>query len=152
MEKPEQIVVFSMEDQRYGLALAKVKRVVRMVEITPLPKAPDIVHGIVNMQGQVIPVINMRKRFSLPVREPDVMDQLVVADTDRRTVAIVADSVADVMDYPHESVIDSGRILPELDYVEGVLKFKDGLILIHNLDRFLSLEEENALDQAMNSL
>ena len=152
MEKPDQIVVFTMEGQRYGLPLSAVKRVVRMVNITPLPQAPDIVHGVVNVQGQVVPVINMRKRFSLPERIPDLSDQLIIADTMARPVAIVADAVNDVMSFPAEQIIPSENILPEVKYVEGVLKLRDGLILIHNLDQCLSLEESHTLDQAMKAL
>ena len=69
MEKSNQLVVFALDDQRYALHLSAVDRVVPMVRVTPLPKAPDIVIGVVNVQGRVIPVINMRRRFRLPERE-----------------------------------------------------------------------------------
>ena len=69
MGKPDQLLVFALGDQRCALYLPVVDRVVRMVEITPLPKAPDIVLGVVNVHGEVIPVINVRKRFGLPQRD-----------------------------------------------------------------------------------
>ena len=60
---PDQIVVFALDEPRYALPLSAVERVVRAVEITPLPKAPEIVLGVINMQGQVVPAVDIRKRF-----------------------------------------------------------------------------------------
>jgi len=150
MKKPDHLIVFSLDRQRYALPLHAVDRVVRMVAITPLPKAPDIVTGVVNLQGRVIPVIDVRRRFSLPEKKIALTDQLVVAHTLRRPVALVADAVHDVIDSAQD-LIETENILPGLDYVEGVVKLTDGLILIHDLDRFLSLEEESSLALALET-
>lgn len=151
MKDPDSLTVFTMDDRRYALPLHAVDRVVRMVAVTPLPKAPDIVLGVVNIQGRVIPVINMRRRFRLPEREIALTDQLVVAHTVRRPVALVADAVLDVIACPVQSMIAAGEVLPNIEYVGGVVKLADGLILIHDLDRFLSLEEEDLLDYALEN-
>ncbi len=149
MHREDRLVVFSLDGQRYALALAAVERVVRAIEITPLPKAPAIVLGIVNVQGRVVPLINVRRRFRLPEREMALTDQIVIAHTARRPVALVVDAVAGVLDYPEREAVAAQDILPDAGYVEGVVKLKDGLILIHNLDRFLSLDEEASLDRAL---
>lgn len=151
MKITNQYVVFILDAQRYALHLSAVDRVVRMVHITPLLKAPDIVPGVVNVQGQVIPVINVRRRFHLPEREIALTDQLIVAHTARRPVALVADTVMDVVECSGQDLIAAESILPETEYLEGVVKLKDGLILIHNLDEFLSLDEENSLDRALET-
>lgn len=145
-----QYVVFTLDEQRYALHLSAVDRVVRMVHITPLPNAPDIVLGIVNMQGRVIPVINIRQRFNLPRREIVLTDQLIFAHMKWRPVALVADSVTGVVECSGQSVIPAEEILHEFKYLEGIIKFRDGLILIHDLDKFLSLEEEECLDVALD--
>lgn len=150
MKKPDHLIVFSLDRQRYALPLHAVDRVVRMVAITPLPKAPDIVLGVVNLQGHVIPVIDIRRRFSLPEKKIALTDQLVVAHTLRRPVALVADAVHDVIGSA-QGLIETENILPGLEYVEGVVKLTDGLILIHDLDRFLSLKEESSLDLALET-
>lgn len=144
-------IAFSLGDQRYALPLSAVDRVVRMVAITPLPKAPDIVLGVVNLQGQVIPVINIRRRFSLPDKTIALSDQLIVAHTSRRPVALVADAVHDVIDSSSQTLIETEGILPEIEYVSGVVKLEDGLILIHDLEKFLSLDEESSLNQALET-
>ncbi len=149
MKKPDHLIVFALDSQRYALPLPVVDRVVRMAAITPLPKAPDIVLGIVNIQGRVTPVINIRRRFCLPDREIVLTDQLVVAHTAQRTVALVADAVLDVIACSAQSLIAAENILPKVEYVEGVIKLADGLILIHDLDKFLSLEETSSLGHAL---
>ncbi len=151
MTESDSLLVLILDDQRYALSLPAVDRVVRMVAITPLPKAPDIVHGVVNIQGRVIPVINIRRRFHLPEREIALTDQLVIAHTAQRPVALVADAVLDVIAYPAKSLIKAEDVLPNIEYMVGVVKIADGLILIHDLDKFLSLEEENFLAHALDT-
>jgi len=122
-----------------------------MVEISPLPKAPEIVLGVINVQGRIVPVFNVRKRFRLPERETSLSDQLIVAQTSRRTVAMLVDAVSGVVAYPEQQVITADRVLPGLEYLEGVAKLDGGMILIHDLDKFLSLEEETTLDNALKT-
>ena len=143
------LVVFTLSNQRYGLPLSAVERIVRVVDVTPLPHAPDIVLGVVNVQGRVIPVINVRRRFHLPEREIALTDQMVVAHAARRPVALVVDAVIGVLEYSEQEFVGPQDVLPDLRYVEGVVKLDHELILIHNLDKFLSLEEETALERAM---
>ena len=143
------LVVFTLGDRRYGLPLSAVDRIVRVVDVISLPKAPNIVLGVVNVQGRIIPVINVRRRFHLPDREIILTDQMVIARTTRRSVALVVDSVDGVVEYSKLEAVAAQDVLPGLEYVEGVMKLDDELILIHDLDRFLSLEEEAALDRAL---
>lgn len=149
--KKESLVVFSLSCQRYGLPLSAVDRIVRVVAYTSLPKAPDIVLGVVNVQGLVIPVINVRRRFQLPEREIALTDQMVIACSARRSVALVVDAVSGVLGYSEQEVVDAQDVLPHLESIKGVVKLEDGLILIHNLDKFLSLEEEAVLERALET-
>ena len=149
MPESLQLVVFNLDDQRYALHLPCVERAIRMVEITPLPKAPDIVLGLVNVHGQVMPVLNIRRRFRLPEREADLGDQLIIARTTRRRVALVVDTVNDVLALPPGELVAPETILTQLEHVEGVVKLDDGMVFIQDLDRFLSLDEEQALEAAL---
>ena len=146
------LVNFNLDDQKYALVLSAVIRIIRVVEITSLPQAPEIVLGVINMQGRIIPVFDIRKRFHLPQREMHLDDQLIVASTSKRNVALLVDSVNDVIEVSEEKVIAGKSILSGLDYVEGVVKTEDGMILIHDLEQFLSLQEEKALHEAMEEL
>ncbi|OZA27334.1 MAG: chemotaxis protein CheW [Hydrogenophilales bacterium 17-61-9] len=147
----DEYVVLDFDDLRIGLPLSGVERVVRAVYVTPLPGAPAIVSGVVNVQGRVIPVVDMRRRFRLPQREMALTDRLVIAHAGQRTVALAADSVSGVVQHAAPDRVDAETLLPGLDYIDGVVKLDDGLILIHDLARFLSLDEADALDQAMAS-
>ena len=147
-----EFVVFSLDEQRYALHLSVVKTTVRAVEVTPLPKAPDIVVGVINVKGQIIPVVNVRQRFDLPEREMELSDRLIIAITSRRTVALLADAVMGVVELGAQQVVATEEVLPGVEYVEGVLKLPDGLVLIHDLDSFLSLDEESTLNAAMAEL
>lgn len=146
-----QHVVFILDSQRYALHLSVVDKVAHMVHITPLSQAPDIVLGIINLRGRIIPVISLRRRFRLPERKIALTDQLIVAHTARRPVALVADAVMGVVECSEQNLIAAQNILPAVEYLEGVVKLKDGLILVHDLDTFLSLEEENSLDRALET-
>jgi len=143
------LVIFTLDESRFALKLSAVERVVRVVEITPLPKAPDIVLGIINVQGGIIPVIDVRKRFRFPKRETQLNDQLIIARTVKRTVALPADDVTGVTACPEERIVDAGKVVSGMAFVEGIVKIDEGMILIHNLDTFLSLDEENRLDDAL---
>jgi purine-binding chemotaxis protein CheW len=144
-----QLVIFTLDEQRYALHLSSVERAIRMIEVTPLPTAPEIVIGVVNVHGAVVPVLNIRKRFHLPEREPDFGDQLIIAHTARRDVALVVDTVSDMVTLPAMELVAPETILPQLELVEGVVKLEDGMVFIHDLAAFLSLEEEQALDAAI---
>ena len=152
MNRLIRLVHFNLDDQKYALFLSAVIRIIRVVEITGLPKAPEIVLGVINMHGLIIPVFDIRKRFRRPQREMQLDDQLIIASTSKRTVALLVDSVSDVIEVSEEKVIAGKSILPGLDYIEGVVKTEDGMILIHDLEQFLSLQEEKALHEALEEL
>ncbi len=149
MKESVQLVAFMLDEQRYGLRLSVVERVVRAVEVISLPSAPDIVMGVINLAGLVVPVMNVRRRFRLPEKELSLDDRLIIAKTARRTVALLVDSASSLVEVSASDVIHASDILPRIDYIEGVATLEDGMILIHDLDKFLSLEEERALDAAM---
>jgi purine-binding chemotaxis protein CheW len=143
------LVVFTLDGFRYGLRLSAVESVFRAVEITPLPDAPGIVLGIVNVQGRIVTVVDVRGRFRLPRREIDPGDMLVVARTARRPVALPVDEVTGVIMRTEEETVPASELVPGTRHVEGVVLMEDGLVLIHDLDAFLSLEEEEALEKAL---
>ena len=145
------LLIFTLDDWQCALHISSVERTYRAIAITSLPEAPDIVLGIVNVRGAVLPVINLRKRFRLPKKELVPSNHLVIAHTSRRTVALIVDGVAGVIECAEQEIAAADAIVPGMEYVEGVLKLRDGMLLIHDLDSFLSLEEEVALDRAMES-
>jgi purine-binding chemotaxis protein CheW len=144
-----EIVVFSLDEPRYALELSVVERIVRSVEITPLPKAPEIVLGVINVNGQVVPVVDVRKRFRLPERNIDIDDRFIISRTSRRLVALMADDVIGVQKLGKQQIVSADQDLPFAEYIKGVAKVDKDLILIYDLDQFLSLDEERKLEEAL---
>ena len=143
------LVLLTVDGQTYALHLAAVDRVLRMVEVTPLPGAPDVVEGVVNIRGEVVPIVSIRRRLGLTHRAAGVSDSLVLAHARTRRLAIIAESVLGVVERPADAVVSTGDIARGIQHIEGVLKTSDGLVLIHDLDRFFSPEEEQSLDLAL---
>jgi purine-binding chemotaxis protein CheW len=145
------LLVFALDDRLFALRLSQVDRVIRAVDATPLPQAPDVVMGAIDLQGKVVPLLNVRKRFGFDDREVGIDDQFIIANTARRTVAIAVDRVSQVIERPAEDIIAAEKILRPLDFIDGVIQLDDGLTLIHDLNRFFSIAESNALDQALTT-
>jgi purine-binding chemotaxis protein CheW len=149
MSELTQLVIFRLDEQRYALPLALVDRIVRAVEVTALPKSPDIVVGAIVVAGSVLPVLNIRRRFRLPEREISPADQFLIAHTTHRTVVLVVDEAQGVIERPRSEIVASAQIVPGLEHIQGVINLDDGLVLIHDLEETLSLDEERALGEAM---
>lgn len=145
----DQYVVFLLDDQRYALPLIAVERIVRAVEVIPLPKAPDIVLGAIDVEGHVLPVINLRRRFLLQEQEIVPTNQFLIANTTHRKVVLVIDEAQGVVEREQSAIINTGKIVPGLEQFQGVARLDDGLVLIHDLEKLLSLDEARALDRAM---
>ncbi len=149
MDGTIQILVFRLDDRQFGLRLEQIRRVIRAVDCTPLPSAPEAVSGVINFHGSILPVLNVRWKFGFAAREIGPDDQFIIARTSRRAAALVVDDVLDVADAPAEEFVPAGSFFQSLDQIEGVVVREDGMVLIHDLDRFLSLDHERALEKAL---
>lgn len=146
MSKADQIVVFTLDEQRYGIPLTVVERVVRMVEITHLPAAPEYIRGVINVQGEIMPVLDLRSRFGLPPRPVELSDQLIIIRCAGRSLVLMTETACEVRDCPHQLLPEHAEALPDLPFLSGVAKFPDGLILLSNPEGLLSPGETKALD------
>jgi len=143
------LVVFALGDQGYALRLDTVERVLRVVEITPLPKAPEVVLGVVDVHGTVVPAVDLRRRFRLPPRELELSDRLIIARTSQRRLALVVDSVSGLTDVPEDRITGAASLPPGTGYLEGVAILDDGLVIIHDLDQLIAFQEERELEAAL---
>jgi purine-binding chemotaxis protein CheW len=146
-----EVLVFEVGGQAYGLPTADVREIVRAVAITSLPNAPDVIEGVVNVRGRVLPVLDVRTRFRLPATPLDPSDHFIVASAGPRGVVLRVDRAT------HLALLDEGSIQspetlgPSGTYVAGVAKLDGGLVLIHDLTTFLSAAEAASLDQALSA-
>ena len=142
------LVVFALDEQRFALPVAAVERIVPAVYVTPLPNGPAMVLGVINVQGRIVPVMNLRKRCRIAEREIEVEDEMIIAHTSRRTVALVVDST-EVVTCAEEDLTPVDQILPGLDYANQVLKRPEVMVLIYSLESLLSTEDELVLNGAI---
>lgn len=140
MTTERSLVVFSLDGQRYALALNSVQRAIRVMAITPVPKAPPLLLGLVDLGGVIIPVVNTRACLSHPPRAVRIEDHLLVATAGQQQVALLVDETLGVIESVTENSAPAGTILAGLDLVAGTAKQSDGLILILNLDRLTVLD------------
>jgi purine-binding chemotaxis protein CheW len=145
----DQILVFTLDDQSYALLLKAVVKVIHAIEIRHLPKAPDIINGIINVKGLIIPVVDIRRRFGLEPQEIELSDRLIISVAGKRVIAILVTSVTGIIDMKPGQIELSEKTIPFAENMKGVAKIDDGLVLIYDLEHFLSLEEELVLDKAM---
>ena len=143
------ILVFALDQMRYALPLSSVQRAVRAVEITPLPEAPQIVLGVINLQGEIIAVIDMRSRLRLPARELSLGDRFIIAHTPKRRLALVVDSLEGIHHLEQGQIANADETISLAPHLKGVVKLADGMVLLYDLDRFLNLAEETRLEEAM---
>lgn len=147
-----QLVVFVIEAQQYSLPLPVVEQVLPMVAVSPLPQAPPIALGVINLHGKVIPVLDIRRRFGFPPRDYGLAAHLLVARTRRRTLALPVDAVLGVREVPVDAVTSPDAVLPGIGHVVGIVTLAEGLLFIHDLDTFLSLDEERRLTGALEEM
>ena len=151
MSQSVRLLIFKLDAQSYALRLSAVERIIRAAAVTPLPKKPDVVLGVISVHSRIVPVVDIRKRFHLPEREMQLSDQFILARTARRTLALLVDSSAGVVALSEEDMVGADRIVPNLGYVEGAVRIKGEIVLIHDLDRFLFPDEEKALDVSLGT-
>lgn len=136
------ILVFTIGESRHALPLSVIDRVIRTVEVTRLSETPGLIRGVINLQGKVIPVIDLRHRLGLPWREQMPEDRLIIAHTSRRMVAVMADSVNGVPQLSSRDLFTANADLAWAEDVIGMTKLDEDLIPIYSLDRLLSLNGE----------
>ncbi len=142
MSHKQQYFVFMLDDQRYGMDLHQVERVIPAVELIGLPEAPEIMSGLINLRGRIIPVVDIRKKFRLPHREMDVDDRIIIFQTATWTTAFIVDKVEGVMEFDDEELNGADQLFPEMErYVEGVGKVNNESVLIYDIDSLFSMQD-----------
>jgi purine-binding chemotaxis protein CheW len=144
--------MFRTENKPFALHLSVVERVLPMVAVSPLPGGPEIVLGAISLHGGVVPVLDLRRRMALPGCEYGPEAHLLVARAKQRVLALPVDEVTGVLRVAAEAVADPDELAPGLALLRGVAPLEDGILVIHDLDAFLSSEEEVALDRALEGV
>lgn len=138
-----QWVTFRLDNEKYGIRVMQVQEVLRMTEIAPVPGAPDYVLGIINLRGNVVTVIDSRKRFGLSEAEADDSTRIVIIEAEKHVVGILVDSVAEVVDL-QTSEIDAAPNVGNDEsskYIQGVSSRDKELLILVDVNKLLSDDE-----------
>ncbi len=142
-----QLVTFKIAEEEFGVDILKVQEIIRMMPITKVPNAPAFVEGVINLRGKVIPVIDMRKRFGMQAAPHDSQTRIKVMDLAGQIVGFVVDAVCEVLRIKESTVEPPPAVVAGIgsEYMRGVGKLEDRLLILLDLDKLLTETELESL-------
>ena len=151
MEKELQIVGFRIGNETYGVRIGSVREIVRVPEITSVPSAPDLVEGVINLRGKIIPVMDLRKRFGSAAPQPDKKNRILVVELENKLVGLIVSAASEVLKIPPSEIESPGSVFAEgeSNFVTGVGKLKGRLIILLDIARLLRQSEYRKLEEAV---
>jgi purine-binding chemotaxis protein CheW len=146
----KQLVIFKLGDEAFGVDILQVKEIEKMEQaVTRVPKSPKFVEGVINLRGEIVPIIDLRKRFGLSVRPIASDTRVIIVEINENLVGMIVDQVAEVIRVNMADVLPAPDITKTVDsyFLNGVAKFNDQLIVLLNLERTLSNDETRELSE-----
>ncbi|MDI6710287.1 MAG: chemotaxis protein CheW [Bacillota bacterium] len=143
----EQVVVFQLAEQTYGVDIARVYEIIRMEAITRVPRAPQFVEGVINLRGRIIPVIDLRRRFGMPQNEQTRASRIIIVEMNGMTVGMVVDAVLEVLRLPADSIEPPPPVINGIDsaYLRGIALWGERLIIMLDTEKVLIEAEQEEL-------
>jgi purine-binding chemotaxis protein CheW len=147
-------LTFSLDNEQYGIGILKIKEIIGMIPITPVPRTPQYVKGVINLRGKVIPVIDLRERFGMGVVHSTERTCIIVVEIEGNSgtvmMGILVDSVSEVLSIKGEEIEDTPTFGAKLDtdYILGMAKMDGGVKILLDIDCVLSAREVVALEKA----
>jgi len=138
-----QLVSFNIGTEEFGVDILKVQEINRMVEITRVPQAPNYVEGVINLRGKVVPIVDLRKRFNLELKEYDKNTRIVVVNIGGNIMGMIVDSVSEVLRLSANTIEPPPDIVTGVnaEYIKGVAKLEDRLLIFLDLSRVVDVSE-----------
>jgi len=139
-----QLVIFMLAGERFALEISQVREIIRMQNITPMPKAPTFIQGVINLRGQIIPVMDLSERFSIRKTEQGEKSRIVVVDVEENAMGLVVDEVPEVVRILSTDIEPTPEMLESqihAQFIRGVAKRDEDLIIIMDAQKILTKEE-----------
>ena len=135
----KQFVIFSLEGEEYGIEILRVKEIKEMIRITRVPKAPHYVRGVINLRGEVIPIVDLRKKFNLEKRNDNDNTRIIIVAVEEITVGLVVDTSSEVIGIMIKDIEEAPETVGSFEqgYISGIGKVGSRLIILLNVDKIL---------------
>lgn len=147
MDKPKQVIVFNIEGEDYGIDISEAHEINRLKEITIMefPKAPDFVEGIISLRGEIVPVINLRKKIGLPEAKKDKNTRIIIVKLDKKIVGIIVDNIIKTIEFEPEEISPVPESMKDVNSkcVRFVGKKENDIVTILDVKELLNIQEEN---------
>ena len=136
-------LTFGIASERYGISILDVREIIGMIPVRPVPHLPDFMKGVINLRGKVIPIVDLRKRFNLELKEHDKNTRIVVVDIGGNIMGMIVDSVSEVLRLPASTIEPPPEIVTGInsDYIKGVAKLDDKLLIFLDLSKVIDVNE-----------
>lgn len=137
-----QFLTFTLQNEEYGIEILKVQEIKGFSKITLIPNAPSFVRGVMNLRGTVVPVMDLRSRFSMAQKEYDQFTCIVVVNIGTRVVGLVVDTVSDVLNIPNDSISDPPDLVSagESSCITGMGKLGERIVMLLDAGRLVGVE------------
>ena len=143
VEQELQLVALTLSNEEFALPITKVQEINHLVPITKLPQTPSFMEGIINLRGRIIPVVDLRKRFQLPLSDANEDTRIIIVEINGQTVGVIVDAVTEVVR------LAAGNVEPpppafilDAQYIHGIGKLENRLVILLNIDKILTSQEE----------
>lgn len=143
------LVTFKLLGEEFGLPILDVREIIRITEITPVPQAPNFVEGVINLRGQILPVVDLRKRFGLDSKEADGQTRIVVVELQHAVLSLVVDEVSEVLRIPASTLAPAPAIVAGsigAEYIKGIGHYDEKMIILIDMRKVFSEEEISGLE------
>lgn len=145
------LVTFDLLGEEFGVPILDVREIIQMLDITPVPNAPAFVEGVINLRGQIIPIVDLRKRFNLDAAETTEKNRIVVVEVNYNTLGLIVDGDSEVLRIPSDLVKPAPALIAGgigSEYIKGIAHFKERMIILIDLYKVFSREEIEEIEQA----
>ncbi|QHS22267.1 chemotaxis protein CheW [Virgibacillus sp. MSP4-1] len=148
-QRNEKVIVFQIKNEEYGAPVDAVGSIERMVEVTRVPGTPPFVKGVINLRGVVTPIIDLRERFGIEPAEYDDRTRIIIVSLEDKEVGMIVDTANDVIDVSADAIEPPPEVIGsvDVDYIRGVAKLDNRLLILLNIEKVLSEEEITEISQ-----
>lgn len=151
MDISNQYVIFSVEDEEYGVPILSVQEIISLPNLTRIPGVPNFIHGLINLRGNIIPLYVLRSRFNLEEKKLDSNSIVIIAQTGSKqvkTIGFIVDTVSDVVSITEDNLSDTPEFSTNIDmnFVEKIGRIGSRMIIVINMEKFLLDIDQSTLE------